>query len=337
MQFAICNLLFLCFRSSGPDYVTQPKENQTRSRAVISWRPTTMADWTYESTVALDPSSTLEYLNSQLVSQGYVPPPGLQLQVLQGKDQERAIRCILSLLSQRVDDLRRFENANAKYKTQTFELDRYRTMWREECEKSANAEREMTLFKSKLTGSQKQVEELQKKCQATLVDLSRTKSTLLSVRNGAAMEVKRKEKEVERLLERFQKVAGSATLRVTGQTPVEEAAHNRVLKSDKGLVEEALELAEAELDDLKGERERLHDVFIWTARELSALVADGTEVGLPQLQSQSTYAHCRLTRNLVSPIPPKPLLPYLALSDCDCLRRNRMMLSTLGFKVSLQD
>lgn len=236
-------------------------------------------DWTYESTVQLEQTSTLEFLNTQLVSQGYVPAPGLQLQVLQGKDQERAVRCILSLLSQRVDDLRRFENATTRLRTQSFELDRMKTMWREEGEKSANAEREMTLYKSKLLGSQKNTEELQKKCQQTLAELSKTRSTLQSVRQGAAMEIKRKEKEVEKILDRFQKLAGNATMRITGQGAVEEATPAQVLnKEENGLIEEALKLAEEELGVLKGERERLHDVFIWAARELSALVGDGAEV-----------------------------------------------------------
>jgi myosin heavy subunit len=238
-----------------------------------------MSDWTFESTLALDQSSTLEYLNSQLVSQGYVPAPGLSLQLLQGKDQERAIRCVLSLLSQRVDDLQRFEIAKSKIKTQSFELDRIQNMWREECEKSSNAEREMTLYKSKLTGAQKNVEELQKKCQLTLVDLSRTRSTLQSVRQGATMEIKRKEKEVEKIVDRFQKLAGGGTIRITGHGAVEEAIPLCVLNRDvKSLVEEELELAEEELGVLKSERERIHDVFTWVARELSALVADGTEV-----------------------------------------------------------
>jgi hypothetical protein len=164
-------------------------------------------------------------------------------------------------------------------------------MWREECEKSSNAEREMTLYKSKLTGAQKNAEELQKKCQITLAELSRSRSTLQSVRTGASMEIKRKEKEVERMLERFQKAAGSGLLRVTHGT-VEEAVPLQVLNTeDKGLLEEALELAEEELNTLKGERERLHDVFVWTARELNALVADGTEVNhlfSPDLRSNPT-------------------------------------------------
>ena len=40
----------------------------------------------------------------------------------------------------------------------------------------------------------------------------------------------------------------------------------------------ALTIVEDELQTLKNERERLHDTFIWAARELSGLVADGTEV-----------------------------------------------------------
>ena len=47
-------------------------------------------------------SSTIQYINSQLVSHGFGVPPGLSLEGLSTADAENVTKCLLSMLSQRV-------------------------------------------------------------------------------------------------------------------------------------------------------------------------------------------------------------------------------------------
>ena len=47
-------------------------------------------------------SSTIQYINSQLISHGFAVPPGLSLDGLSTPDAENVTKCLLSMLSQRV-------------------------------------------------------------------------------------------------------------------------------------------------------------------------------------------------------------------------------------------
>ena len=47
-------------------------------------------------------SSTIQYINSQLISHGFAVPPGLLLEGLSTADVENVTKCLLSMLSQRV-------------------------------------------------------------------------------------------------------------------------------------------------------------------------------------------------------------------------------------------
>ena len=47
-------------------------------------------------------SSTIQYINAQLISHGFAIPPGLSLDGLSTADAENVTKCMLSMLSQRV-------------------------------------------------------------------------------------------------------------------------------------------------------------------------------------------------------------------------------------------
>lgn len=55
---------------------------------------------TYDSSVVS--SSSLEFINSQLVAHGFVPSPGLSLEGISNDDSARVVKCLLGLLSQRM-------------------------------------------------------------------------------------------------------------------------------------------------------------------------------------------------------------------------------------------
>ena len=55
---------------------------------------------TYESSVVS--TSSLEFINSQLVAHGFVPSPGLSLEGISNEDSTRVVKCLLGMLGQRV-------------------------------------------------------------------------------------------------------------------------------------------------------------------------------------------------------------------------------------------
>jgi len=55
---------------------------------------------TYDS--SMDSTSSLEFINSQLVAHGFVPPPGLSLSGITNDDSARIVKCLLGMLSQRM-------------------------------------------------------------------------------------------------------------------------------------------------------------------------------------------------------------------------------------------
>ena len=54
----------------------------------------------YESSVVS--TSSLEFINSQLVAHGFVPSPGLSLEGISNDDSTRVVKCLLGMLNQRV-------------------------------------------------------------------------------------------------------------------------------------------------------------------------------------------------------------------------------------------
>jgi len=54
------------------------------------------------STESYISTSSLEYVNAQLVAHGFASPPGLSLDGLSGTDSDRLVKCLLCMLSQRL-------------------------------------------------------------------------------------------------------------------------------------------------------------------------------------------------------------------------------------------
>jgi hypothetical protein len=122
---------------------------------------------TYESSVVS--TSSLEFINSQLVAHGFVPSPGLSLEGISNDDSTRVVKCLLGMLGQRVvcisykrsilmalnqnlqEDMSRTEDLTAKLRTLSYDHERILSMCRTANEKAANAERETNVHKSRLT------------------------------------------------------------------------------------------------------------------------------------------------------------------------------------------
>lgn len=55
-----------------------------------------------DSTDSMASTSTMEYLNSQLVAHGFIYPPGLSVEGISKANLEKVVKCMLGMLSQRV-------------------------------------------------------------------------------------------------------------------------------------------------------------------------------------------------------------------------------------------
>lgn len=49
-----------------------------------------------------EPSSTLQYVNSQLVAHGFARAPGLSIDGISNEDGQKLVKCLMAMLSQRM-------------------------------------------------------------------------------------------------------------------------------------------------------------------------------------------------------------------------------------------
>jgi hypothetical protein len=142
--------------------------------------PAKLANWTFDisnsqfgspySDASVSSTSSLQYINSQLVAHGFAHGSGLSLDGLERADMDRVVKCLIGMLGQRVvstrvllalrvmllnwvaqDDMSRAEELSTKLRTLSYEHERLMTMQRTAKEAAANAERESNLQKSRAT------------------------------------------------------------------------------------------------------------------------------------------------------------------------------------------
>ena len=73
----------------------------------IPWENNSPSDFgspnfTMDSMTSMASTSSLEYVNSQLVAHGFSPSPGLCLDGISNSDMDRLVKCLLDMLGQRV-------------------------------------------------------------------------------------------------------------------------------------------------------------------------------------------------------------------------------------------
>jgi hypothetical protein len=150
-------------------------------RNTVHWAPSPilspLSDSPSSSTSSIPSStSTLQYLNAQLISHGFAVHPGLSLDGLSNGDAEAVTKCLLSMLSQRVvsvtfafvliitsvdtpslflgisqEDMTRAEELTTKLRTLSYDHERLRTMHGAATETAESAERETAAARAKLT------------------------------------------------------------------------------------------------------------------------------------------------------------------------------------------
>ncbi|KZO92866.1 hypothetical protein CALVIDRAFT_557295 [Calocera viscosa TUFC12733] len=160
-----------------------------------------------------DLTSSLAFLTTQLQSHGFLPPSSLlsqshSLARLPTAEQQELQRCLMQLLQQRVEDMRRLEEVGGELRTREWESGRWKSLCAEEREGRERAEREVEQGRARLAALAKQHSTEQAAHKQTASHLTRAQSALQTTRAHAQAELRKREKEVERMGERWARVAG---------------------------------------------------------------------------------------------------------------------------------
>ncbi|KAH9939056.1 Afadin and alpha-actinin-binding-domain-containing protein [Epithele typhae] len=220
-------------------------------------------------------TSSLQYVNSQLLSHGFLHDAGLSLDGLGKDDTDRVVKCILGMLSQRVDDMSRTEDLTTKLRTLSYDHERLTSMYKSENEKAGNAEREMNLHKTRMTAATKSLQSSENAHKHTTAELQRTRTSLQSLRGTHQTEIKKLEKEKERMIERWGKLSDSqlkaSSLRSglsCANLEAAEASDVQMHGQGTGFLDVALEQAEAARKELLEQNRRLRDLLLSAANGL---------------------------------------------------------------------
>ncbi|KAI0333888.1 hypothetical protein GY45DRAFT_1343777 [Cubamyces sp. BRFM 1775] len=224
-------------------------------------------------------TSSLQYINSQLIAHGFTHGAGLSLDGLAKEDADKVVKCILGMLSQRVDDMSRTEELTTKLRTLSYDHERLTSMYKAEAEKAANAEREMNLHKSRLNAAMKSLQSSENAHKHTTAELQRTRTTLHALRATHHTEIKKLDKEKERMVDRWSKLSdtqlkvGSLRAGLTcANTDVVEASDVQIRGKGQSFLDVALEQAETARKELLEQNRKLRGVLLSAANELQSVL-----------------------------------------------------------------
>ncbi|PVG00968.1 hypothetical protein CPB86DRAFT_754108 [Serendipita vermifera] len=155
--------------------------------------------------------TSIDYLNAQLVAHGFTHGNGLNLDDLRGPDQRTALKCLTNMLGQRLEDMKRAEQMSAKYKTLSYDHERLLEQCRSAKEAVAQAEREMEAGKARTEAIQRKLGEEEDSHKKSKEDFHKLKLAMQYLRTTTTNEMKRKEKELEKITERWGKISNDQT------------------------------------------------------------------------------------------------------------------------------
>ncbi|KAG9019721.1 hypothetical protein FRB90_010991 [Tulasnella sp. 427] len=238
------------------------------------------SDGSAPSTMSETSTSTLTFVNNQLIAHGFVRAPGLPLDSLPPKDQDVAAKCLMGMLGQRVetaqDDVARADEIATKLRTLTYDYERLSSFNKALEDKVVHAEREAELFRSKMNAASKAQATAESLAKQTSSQLQKARSDLQYARTTAQFEIKRKEKEVEKVLDKWSKISNEqGKLGSVGTGMI--CANLAVLEGGKAPLGDSL--SEKAMADLETSRARLveendafRDVVLSAARGLQSLL-----------------------------------------------------------------
>ncbi|KAI0773249.1 Afadin and alpha-actinin-binding-domain-containing protein [Trametes elegans] len=252
-------------------------------------------------------TSSLQYINSQLVAHGFTHGDGLSLDGLAKQDADKVVKCILGMLSQRIDDMSRTEELTTKLRTLSYDHERLTSMYKAESDKAVNAEREMNLHKSRLAAATKLLQTSENAHKHTTAELQRTRTTLHALRAAHQTEIKKLEKEKERMVERWSKLSDTqlkvASLRAgltCANFDVVEASDVQLRGKGQGFLDVALDQAETARNELFEQNRKLRGLLLSAANQLQSVLHSVRTAG----KSEYVEEPAPLTSSVLFPHPP---------------------------------
>ncbi|KAK0239281.1 Afadin and alpha-actinin-binding-domain-containing protein [Armillaria nabsnona] len=233
------------------------------------------------SSESLVSTSSLQYINAQLVAHGFAPPQGLSLDGISNANMDSAVKCLMELLGQRMKDMSRAEELATELRTLRYDHERIKSMHSNAAEKAANFEREMNVHKSKLNAITKNLQSTEQSHRQTMAELQRSRTALQAVRATHQAELKKKEKEYEKMAEKWNKIS-DAQAKVMAASSGFTCSNLRVVNggSDEligrgpGVLEIALHEAEKARSQLATECSGLKTVILNAVNGLQRLIYD---------------------------------------------------------------
>ncbi|KAG2137581.1 Afadin and alpha-actinin-binding-domain-containing protein [Suillus bovinus] len=267
--------------------------NNSAPRPMMATTPRKLVHWALDVSISgfgspcseatssdsVSSTSSLEYINSQLVAHGFTHSPGLSFEGLSNSDADQLARCLLAMLSQRVNDMSRSEDLSTSLRTLSYDHERLMGMHRSATEKAANAEREMNVYKSRIATASKTLAASESAHRQTSAELQRTRSSLIALRATHSAEIKKKEKDVERIIEKWSKLSDMQTKLTTTSSGLtfrcgnaDVVSGSETLGKGKGYLEIALEQAESARASLADETLALQRLVVNVANRLQSVL-----------------------------------------------------------------
>ncbi|KAI6023947.1 Afadin and alpha-actinin-binding-domain-containing protein [Pisolithus microcarpus] len=240
------------------------------SKKLVHWALNTSASecgspFSEASNSSFSSTPNLQYINSQLIAHGFITAPGLSLDGISKSDSERAAKCLFTMLSQRVDDMSRAEDLSTKLRTLSYDHERLMDMHHTSKEEAASAEREANQYKSRLATATRALQSSEANRKQIAAELQRTRTSLQGIRTAHVTELRKKEKEIERMVEKWGKL-------VDAQPKVSAASSGSDnIGKGKGYLDVALEHAESSRAGLFAESTRLRRLIVTCANRIQSL------------------------------------------------------------------
>uniref|UniRef100_A0A0W0G6R5 Afadin and alpha-actinin-binding-domain-containing protein n=1 Tax=Moniliophthora roreri TaxID=221103 RepID=A0A0W0G6R5_MONRR len=229
-----------------------------------------------DSTDSFVSTSSLQYINSQLVAHGFTSSPGLSLDGISNEDLNRVTKCLLDMLAQRMKDMSRAEQLTTELRTLTYDYERMKSMHQSASESAANFEREVNVQKSRLGTVTKNLQQAEQAHKQTMAELQRTRSALQTVRATHQAELRKKDKEFERMADKWSKIADAQTklgaaasgMRFSGTGANASVVDGGQFGKGKGYLEVALDQAEKAREQVTLENTGLRMLLVRVANEV---------------------------------------------------------------------
>ncbi|CAE6406612.1 unnamed protein product [Rhizoctonia solani] len=223
-------------------------------------------------------TSSLAYVNSQIVAHGFARV-ALDLSELGREEQNKVVKCMLGMLSQRVNDMTRAEDLSTRLRTISYEHERLANMLRAAKNEVLQAEREAEASKTKANALAKDLTSANSSHNRTTAQLGQTTSAIAALRAAAIADTRKREQDVARLKERWQRLAAEqAKLGTVGSGMVCSNMAVAVNEQYVGIRGEGEEAAEGAMRDAIEARERLaeaNDEFREVMVKLVNVVGEG--------------------------------------------------------------